>query len=343
LTFTLKQHPTGKLNKQTFINLVRDPTGIGAQDIGGLEEVVAIFPFCQSAHLLIAKGLKDYGSMHAEQKLKKAAAYSLNRKKLKEIIQREPEKIKHDIEKKEQTTLIKSFEESLPTVNEIIATQKSGLNPAKRIYDEIEPNLKLMERFRSDSVRAGFTPAPFTPAPEEKIKEESFSFENPAVKIEQALKDSKETRVADAGENEEEQIPHYIYSSRLEDIFLQELEINSSNHKSDAGLLLDYLDYIHENKLGKMRDKKKQKEIIEKFINADPVIPTLKPHSLPENQVDLASGSSHINKNPVSETFARILLLQGKKDKALEIFEQLKLKFPEKMAYFAAEIEKLKK
>ncbi|HXA03046.1 MAG TPA: hypothetical protein VNW99_13720 [Cytophagaceae bacterium] len=324
------------MNKQSFLNIVRDPTSIGAQDIAGLEEVVASFPFCQTAHLLIAKGLRDYGSMHAEQKLKKAAVYSLDRKKFKEIIQRSRETEKSVQEKKEQNGGIKFSEERLPTVNKIIGELKSEIKPEKRKYDDIEENLKLMERFKSDAHKQ-------TEKPEEEVKEEPFSFENPVIKIEQILEAREEIKIADIEKTEEVELPYYIYSSRLEDILLQELEIDSVYHKSDADLLLDYLDYIHENKLGKMRDKKKQKEIIEKFINADPVIPTLKPNTLPENQEDLASGSSRINKNPVSETFAKILLLQGKKDKALEIYEQLILKFPEKKVYFAAEIEKLKK
>jgi hypothetical protein len=324
------------LNKQTFLNIVRNPAGIGAQDIAGLEEVVDSFPFCQAAHLLIAKGLRDYGSMHAEQKLKKAAVYSLDRKKLKEIIRKDSEMATAVPEKKEQITSINSSEESLPTVNKIIAEQKSESKPEKRRYDEIEANLKLIERFKADAKKE-------PQAEEEKVIEESFSLEIPVINIEEALVAAEDIKATEHGRNEEAEAPHYIYSSRLEDVFLQELEIDSVHHKSDASLLLDYLDFIHENKLGKMRDKKKQKEIIEKFINADPVIPTLKPNALPENQEDLASASSRINKSPASETFAKILLLQGKKDKALEIYEQLILKFPEKRAYFAAEIEKLKK
>ena len=324
------------MNKQNFLNIVRNPASIGAQEIAGLEEVVASFPFCQSAHLLIAKGLRDYGSMHAEQKLKKAAVYSLNRKKLKEIIQRNAETLKTVKEIKEQISEIKSSEELLPTVNRIISEQKSEPKTEKRIYSEIEENLKLIERFKSDTYKQ-------LPEADGKVKEEPLSFENPVIRIEQISDAMEETTVTDTTKEETVESLHYVYSSRLEDILLSELEIDSAHHKTDTGLLLDYLDYIHENKLGKMRDKKKQKEIIEKFINADPVIPTLKPHTLPESQEDLASASSRINKNPVSETFARILLLQGKKDKALEIFEQLILKFPEKKAYFAAEIEKLKK
>jgi hypothetical protein len=44
----------------------------------------------------------------------------------------------------------------------------------------------------------------------------------------------------------------------------------------------------------------------------------------------------------LSETFAKILLKQGKKAMAIEIYEKLALKFPEKRAYFADLIEKTK-
>ncbi len=43
----------------------------------------------------------------------------------------------------------------------------------------------------------------------------------------------------------------------------------------------------------------------------------------------------------VSETLANLLVAQGKNKKAIKMYEQLSLKFPEKSAYFAAQIEKL--
>ncbi|MFL5728742.1 MAG: hypothetical protein ACJ75J_04570 [Cytophagaceae bacterium] len=330
------------MNKQTFLAIVKDPTKIGAQDIAGLEELVSNFPFCQTAHLLIAKGARDYGSMHAEQKLKKAAAYSLNRRKLKEFIQRTADTLQSKV------TVSQVKPDVLPTVDQIIVEQKTEAKQEKRRYEEIEENLKLIEFFRTEAKKPGPEPEALIekepvsePKTEERKQEVDLFEEQEPVIVETQLTKPDESMPAIQLEETEPQ--HFIYSSRLEDVFLQELEIDSVHHKSDADILLDYLDYIHENKLGKMRDKKKQQEIIEKFIHADPVIPTLKPDALPQNQEDLASESSRISKNPVSETFAKILLLQGRKDKAIEIYEQLMLKFPEKKSYFAAEIDKLKK
>ncbi|MBK7936483.1 MAG: hypothetical protein IPJ82_05095 [Lewinellaceae bacterium] len=58
---------------------------------------------------------------------------------------------------------------------------------------------------------------------------------------------------------------------------------------------------------------------------------------------ELAERSVAENKDVISETLARLLAKQGYRDKAIRMYERLCLAFPEKDAYFAAEIEKLKK
>ena len=56
----------------------------------------------------------------------------------------------------------------------------------------------------------------------------------------------------------------------------------------------------------------------------------------------LAERSVSENKDVISETLARLLVKQGYKEKAIVMYERLCLAFPDKSAYFAAEIEKLK-
>ncbi len=70
--------------------------------------------------------------------------------------------------------------------------------------------------------------------------------------------------------------------------------------------------------------------------NDIPATPALSAH-------DLAERSVAENRDVISETLARLLAKQGYRDKAVNMYERLCLAFPDKSAYFAAEIEKLKK
>jgi hypothetical protein len=85
--------------------------------------------------------------------------------------------------------------------------------------------------------------------------------------------------------------------------------------------------------------QKEQNEIIDQFIKAQPSLPKAKTGE-PVN--DLSEDSGNFSDNVVSETLVDILLKQGKKDKAIEVLKKLIWKFPQKKAYFAAQIEDLK-
>ena len=84
--------------------------------------------------------------------------------------------------------------------------------------------------------------------------------------------------------------------------------------------------------------QKEQNEIIDQFIKTQPIIPKAK--AQPAN--DLAEDSGIFSDNIVSETLVGILLKQGKKDKAIEVLKKLIWKFPQKKAYFADQIDRLK-
>lgn len=86
-----------------------------------------------------------------------------------------------------------------------------------------------------------------------------------------------------------------------------------------------------------------QAELIERFITKEPSITAKASRKSPTNQEDLSQPSTEFKEDLISENLARIMVSQGKNDKAVDIYKKLIWKFPQKKAYFAAQIEDLKK
>jgi len=87
-------------------------------------------------------------------------------------------------------------------------------------------------------------------------------------------------------------------------------------------------------------------DLIEKFIAEQPKIP--RPETPPrgadsDGVVDISINSVIEPDELATETLAEIYALQGYIDKAISVYEKLRLKYPEKSSYFADQIQKLKK
>lgn len=97
-------------------------------------------------------------------------------------------------------------------------------------------------------------------------------------------------------------------------------------------------------KASKKPRRTNQIEIIEKFIADDPRIDVQKRAAAEseQKQEDLAEKSLKSQDTFITETMAKLMLKQGKSKKAIDIYQKLGLKFPEKSAYFASQIEKVK-
>ncbi|WP_421888848.1 tetratricopeptide repeat protein [Marinoscillum sp.] len=83
-----------------------------------------------------------------------------------------------------------------------------------------------------------------------------------------------------------------------------------------------------------------QDDIITNFIKSNPSIsPASK--AAANAQVDLSGTSTELHPEIASEYLAEIYLAQGKKDRAIQIYEALIVRFPEKTTYFADIIKKI--
>jgi len=74
------------MKKKQFISLINNPNIINTIDVGILDNIVSEHPYCQSAQILLTKGLLNTDSIRYNLQLKKTAAYCSDRKKLFDLI-----------------------------------------------------------------------------------------------------------------------------------------------------------------------------------------------------------------------------------------------------------------
>jgi tetratricopeptide (TPR) repeat protein len=134
--------------------------------------------------------------------------------------------------------------------------------------------------------------------------------------------------------------------------------IESTDNEPEAGKSLHFKDLIipSEYQLEKMitqeelpgeavrtiQEKSGKKiSLIEKFLEVQPKMPPInEPKS--GSPMESQSQTEDVSDDLVTETLAMIYSQQGYYKKAIQIFEKLSLKYPEKSTYFAGHIEKIK-
>ena len=151
---------------------------------------------------------------------------------------------------------------------------------------------------------------------------------------------------------------HQLYIKSLQQTDLYEMDIQLNKAAlivRDRGVLYNYLN----SSLNEIDDSQsKVDEIIEKIVDTEPegmkvsspaelidsflrTEPKIISNSDKEYKIDLSENTQE-NNDFCTETLADIYATQGYKNKAIEIYEKLILKNPEKHIYFAAQIKRLK-
>lgn len=292
------------MDKTTFERLIDSPHSISGDEAELLDELVQAFPYCQSAHLLLAKESHAKKSMLYPNKLKRAATYVLDRRVLHQILtvsDINPVPPTIPLETQDGTINISKHETTLSEPRNITTSQNLAL------LQELEENLQQIRERKKKAIDNSLTPHFQTPAP-------------PRVLI---------------------KFPFLQSESRLGDELTSTSDPIDSQASID--IWLNYLNTRKlQNIPTTPASPINQRAVIENFLDASPQISRSVPANLltSENK-DLSQPSTELKIELVTENFAQILVKQNKISKAKEIYKKLILKFPDKSSYFAAKLNEL--
>jgi hypothetical protein len=367
------------MNKAQFISYLENPDKLSGNDVIQLSQLVKDFPFFQTAQLLYAKSLHNQNSIHYNNQLKITAAYATDRKVLHRLITKKSEpKIEVKAEEIIPEIILpisvaedEKFEKAVVEIvkaevreNNIIPviTENSEVKEVLPEVEEIHNEIKEIK----DNIEEEELIAPvLIPSQNEIIPElerEFLASAADALTEMEILSPEPFTEndhlISEEEEEEEKENPDHLNETIQTDFVLNttkeeklspETEFNNEKPHSFTEWL-KHADSIPEKETKKEDSKTAVKEpagvmnafdLIDKFIKEEPRI--ARPKTEFFNPVNMAKQSVADDITFVSETLAKIYVLQGNYAKALNAYENLRLKYPEKRLYFATQIKNLRK
>ena len=332
------------LNRNDFISLLESEK-LSPDNAALLNGLLKEFPYFQTAHLLYLKNLHDQNSIHYNNQLKVAAAYSADRKVLYELINKEDKNISvYSVPVTDTTQVV-----------EVKPKEEIKIEPVKVV---VPVELKTEEKI----VVAPLITAPIIPTEnslvnavktEVPIKEESKPVDVDAHTISVYEKeilskaiDSKITMEVEEEVKQDKPLQEIInYIKPVQNIIVEEKKSEPKLDKASSHSFSEWLKIAKAQNTEGIKDEQEQKKkneyasLIDKFIKEEPKI--AKANTTFFSPADKAKESVTETYGIVTETLARIYFKQGNLKKALRTYEILCLKHPEKKNIFAAQIDKI--
>ena len=275
------------MNVTDYTYLINKPDAINEKQTEALGNVLAEYPYFQSARALRLKGLYNQNSFKYNYALKVTAAHTTDRTVLFDFI----------------------------TSDTFTAIQKGYYD--KKVLELLDIKVidsELIVSEEKTEPKGALETSILT-----SIKEASVSEISDNTKLAEEKLDIG--KPLDFSKNEKHSFQEWLQLSRTQPI------VRESDQKSPIELVP-----IDEN-------KKKKSELIDKFIETNPKISPIKHNTTSHATFDLNKDD---NSSLMTETLARVYLEQKKYQKAIQAYEILILKYPEKSSFFADRISDIK-
>ena len=271
-----------------FTYLITKPDAISERQTAVLDEVIATYPYFQSAKAIQLKGLYSQNSFKYNNALKITAAYTTDRSVLFDFI-----------------------------------TSENFVAIHKRLYEKKLQAILDINVVDSEEVKQPEIPTPVLSPVERSI----LTSIKEAAAVEPKVEKTNITEKLEIGsplefsKKEQHSFQEWLQLSRTEPIKRDEIEQSTPEEPA-----LD-------------PEKLKKLAIIDKFIETSPKISPVKHSTSPAVNIELPTAD---HSALMTETLARVYLEQKKYQKAIQAYEILILKYPEKSSFFADRISDIK-
>ena len=329
------------VNKKHFNTFLSTTTAFSGEQLSELRKLQQDYPFSQVIHIISAKHHLDQQHPESRSTLANAAIYSSDRSILKAFIE-------GDIVLSDNPTKEVICQEPNPSFKkETIQVQetKPTENPVDEIdqlREEVLANLdtliKTKDRVEKENQEKEGIILPETrnEGLEEKKQEKDGvdpANQAQAEESDTVLKETQAQETLPGMESGTKNLPGEIETQ------LEEEVAESISHPEEAKT------DVAKNKKNPSNLSKEQQDLIDRFIKNQPKISPIeeKPVTTDAETIDLARESVSLRDDMASENLATIFARQGKITRAVEIYRKLIWKYPQKKAYFAAQIESLEK
>lgn len=346
------------LSSESIHQQMRDTSTCSTRQLNELKELMDLYPYASSITTLYLKSLANDRDLRLSSQLEKYAYQIPNRSLLYELLVtqtsvstikviQELDERPHELTKEALPGLEVQSNETVVRLTEEFTLRTEEMPLETEV--EVEELETLIEPLAKSAHLPGEVLQEVREVTNEEEEESALNISHPHevdeamdevdAMIQSAVISSSYLQIAYPGAAEEvEEEQEHVKADNTpvtEETGRRVLETKQNSNEAEPKSFTDWL------KIGNV-----QGERIEEPMKEEPK-PTFYQFEKPKKEffspAKKAKESVDENKMPVSETLAQVFALQGNINKAIHVYEQLILIFPEKKSFFASQIRNLKR
>jgi hypothetical protein len=320
-----------------LLKYIKDPILLNKQSTADLQKLVNDFPYFQTAHLLLSMSAKKWDASIYQQSLKKTAIVATNRAHLFYLINQAENAL--IAEKEAEPVIIKELVIEEKTTTDKVVEEKNTQEELKHELDILKATDVVTET-KNEEVEVSTKKI----VNAEEVLEKEIEKQVVAAYIEKEIIKTQELYNPIVTKEEPENFSDWLlFLKKNNGQSYQNIEeqVNEKKERKLTPKIKEGSSNTTETKKV-LSQKEKNKALIDKIIETNPGLIRNKEEPKFFTPDTKAKESLIENEHLVTETLAKIYALQGSVNKAVRAYEILSLKFPQKSAYFASLIQKLK-